>query len=174
MLFHLRNKNSWTTKISILCTDQRDSKMSFNKSYSLKIWPIPFLSDLHRKMFQKCIRFLSKQNFTRGNKRCKVPSPLEVGLQILLLLFILGRFYETGRFTSKKPDWHHRCEYLWCNHCFYPRSLFWGDHLDQSWFHSASLFEIQWTFCFHLSLHYYDMGLCAFHRPHWRVRIFAG
>jgi len=54
---------------------------------------------------------------------------------------------------------------------FLSQSLVWGDHLDQSWFHIALLFEIQWACCFHPSLHCRDMSLCTFHREHWRVGI---
>ena len=62
---------------------------------------MPFLSEFHRKTFQKYIRFFSKQTFTRYNKGIKVPSLLEAGLQILLLFFVLSRFYNAGRFTSQ-------------------------------------------------------------------------
>ena len=61
---------------------------------------MPFFSEFHRKTFQKYIRFFSKQTFTRYNKRGKVPSLLVSGLQILLLFFVLNRFYNAGRFTS--------------------------------------------------------------------------
>ena len=47
------------------------------------------------------IRFFSKQTFARYNKGIKVSSLLEAGLQILLLFFVLSRFYNTGRFTSQ-------------------------------------------------------------------------
>ena len=60
-----------------------------------------FLSEFHRKMFQKYIRFLSKQTFTRDNKRGKVPSLLEAGLQILHFLLVLSRLYDAGKFTGQ-------------------------------------------------------------------------
>ena len=85
----------------ILCTDQRNSKTSFNKTYSLRyIWSMPFLSEFHRKTSQKYISFFSKQTLTRYNKRSKVPFLLEAGLQVLLF-FVLSRFYNAGRFTSQ-------------------------------------------------------------------------
>jgi len=62
---------------------------------------MPFLSEFHRKTFQKCIRFFSKQTFARYNEGSKVPSLLESGLQILLLFVVLSRFYNAGRFKSQ-------------------------------------------------------------------------
>ena len=52
----------------------RNGETIFNKTHSLRIWSIPFLSEFHRKTFQKYIRFFSKQTFTRYDKTSKVPS----------------------------------------------------------------------------------------------------
>ena len=60
---------------------------------------MPLLSEFHWKTFQKNIRFFSNQIFIRNNKRCKVPSLLEAGLQIILFFLDLSKFYNTGGFT---------------------------------------------------------------------------
>jgi len=53
---------------------------------------MPFLSKLHQKTFKKNIRLLSKQTFTRDDKKSKVPSLLKAGLQILFFFSFSADF----------------------------------------------------------------------------------
>ena len=115
-----------------------------------------FLSEFHRKTFQKCIRFFSKQTFARYNEGSKVPSLLESGLQILLLFVVLGRFYNAGRFKSQVRSLINITD---AN--IYDAI---GVSVREASYEKITSIKVDFTF-------HYCLRLCAVRREHWRVGI---